>query len=68
MPFQKGHKLGFRPTVDQPLDALPLCLKLRQGRRERVKQVPGWQAELRIVIEAWLESKEKSVDVREISD
>ena len=68
MPFQKGHKLGFRPTEDQPLEDKPLCLKLRQGVRDRVREVPGWQTELRAVIEAWLESKEKSVNVRGIRD
>ena len=68
MPFQKGHKLGFCPTEDEPLDTLPLSLKLRLGIRDRVRQVSGWQTELRAVIEAWLKSKEKSVNVQQIKD
>jgi hypothetical protein len=52
MAFRKKHKLGF--TSDDPLDKIPLSIKLRIGVREKVKAVPDWQAKLRDLLEEWL--------------
>ncbi|MFN6535403.1 MAG: hypothetical protein RM021_003380 [Nostoc sp. EkiNYC01] len=54
MPFQKNHKLGFVAKGGEPLDRKPLTIKVRVGIRERVMVIPDWQAQLREIIEVWL--------------
>lgn len=45
--FEKGHKLGFRPLGEVPLESKPLTVRLRQGQLEKLKSVPYWQERLR---------------------
>lgn len=59
MPFQKNNKLGFKPTEEKPLDRDPLQLKLREGVRERIKAIPGWQNLARGLLERWVEDYER---------
>lgn len=57
MPFEKNHEFRFVPKEDLPLDSKALSLKLRQGVREKVASIAGWQDELRNVIEDWVNAK-----------
>ncbi len=47
MPFQKQHKLGAKPLNDEPFDRTPVCFKVKQGVREKLKAVPNWKEQLR---------------------
>ena len=57
MPFKKNNKLGFIAKDDQPLDKLPLSIKLRSGVRDKIKTIPDWQDRLRDLIESWASSE-----------
>ncbi|NMF67020.1 hypothetical protein DP113_24010 [Brasilonema octagenarum UFV-E1] len=47
MTFQKKHRLGALPFNEEPFDKSPVCLKVREGVREKLKAVPDWQERLR---------------------
>lgn len=47
MPFKRGNKLGFKPKNDKPFDKRPVCFNVREGVRDKLKTVPGWQERLR---------------------
>jgi len=57
--FQPGHKLGFKPVRDKPLDTRNLQLKLEQGMLDRVRAIEGWQEDIRHLVAKYLEEKEK---------
>ena len=59
MPFHKNHKLGFKPIGEKPLDPVSLQLKLREGIRERIRAIPGWQNLVRDLLERWVEEYER---------
>lgn len=40
-------------------DSVALQLKLREGVRERIKAIPGWQELLRDLLEIWVEEYER---------
>ena len=56
--FKKGHKFGFTPKRDRPLDSRNLQLKLEQGMLDRVRAIDGWQEDIRHLVKQYLESKE----------
>lgn len=56
MPFQKKHKLGALPFNEEPFDKSPVCFKVREGVREKLKAVPGWQERLREFVDELIES------------
>ncbi|WP_414585500.1 hypothetical protein [Scytonema sp. PCC 10023] len=56
MPFQKKHKLGALPFNEEPFDKSPVCFKVREGVREKLKTVPGWQERLREFVDELIES------------
>lgn len=59
MPFNKGNEHGFKPAGEKPLDPVALQLKLREGVRERIKAIPGWQSLVRDLLELWVEERER---------
>jgi len=58
MPFQKNHKLGF--TSDEPLDPTPVCLKVKSGVRDKLRNLPHWQEKLRAYIDKLIEEEKPS--------
>ena len=63
MPFEKNHKLGFVAKENEPLERLPLTIKVRPGIRQRVMNIPDWQPKLRTVIEVWLSQVDRDDQV-----
>jgi hypothetical protein len=55
MPFQKHHKLGFKPSGDVAYDKTPVQVKVLPGVRERLKTVDDWQNKLRRFIDELIE-------------
>lgn len=39
------------------MDDRPLCLRVRKGLRDDLKQIPDWQNKLRDVIDEWVEEQ-----------
>jgi hypothetical protein len=58
VPFKKGHKFGF--TSENPLSRNPVCLKLKEGYKERLLKIPGWQEEVRAFIEDLINEHDSS--------
>lgn len=49
MRFEKGNEYGF--TSDESFAKDPLCLKVKEGVREKLRAIPGWKERLRAVID-----------------
>jgi hypothetical protein len=47
MPFQKNNKFRVLPSNEVAFDKSPLCFKVREGVKEKLKTVPDWQERLR---------------------
>jgi hypothetical protein len=56
MTFQKKHKLGALPFNEEPFDKSPVCLKVREGVKEKLKAIPDWQERLRNLIDELIEN------------
>ncbi len=52
--FAKGHKEGFTTNRKQPLTA-QIAIRLTPKVKEKLKNVPNWQGEVREFIEALAE-------------
>ncbi|WP_348982692.1 hypothetical protein [Brasilonema octagenarum] len=51
MTFQRKNKLGALPFNEEPFDKSPVCLKVREGVKEKLKAIPDWQEQLRGLID-----------------
>ena len=57
MRFEKNNKFGFTTDREEPLDSVPLTLRLKKGVRETLKQIPEWQSDIRELIDEYIKSK-----------
>ena len=55
VPFQKGNKLGARKIIDRSLDKDPICFVGYEGTKDKLRQIPDWQAKLRDYVEQLIE-------------
>ncbi|NMG11822.1 hypothetical protein DP117_35250 [Brasilonema sp. UFV-L1] len=55
MTFRKKNKLGALPFNEEPFDKSPVCFKVREGVREKLKAVPNWQERLRKLVDELIE-------------
>ncbi len=58
MPFQKKHKLGALPFNEEPFDKSPLCVRVREGVKDKLKTIPNWQERLRNLIDEFIEDND----------
>lgn len=57
MRLEKNNKFGFTTNREQPLDDVPLTIRLKKGVRQTLKQIPGWQEEIRQLIDEYIKTK-----------
>ncbi|MBD2771012.1 hypothetical protein [Iningainema tapete] len=57
MRFEKKNKFGFTTNREEPLDNVPLTLRLKKGVREALKEIPGWQSDIRELIDEYIKIK-----------
>jgi hypothetical protein len=55
MPFRKNNKYRLNPSNEVAFDKSPLCFRVREGVKEKLKTVPGWQERLRNFVDEMVE-------------
>jgi hypothetical protein len=55
MPFQKNNKFRVLPFNEEPFDKSPVCFKVREGVKDKLKAVPDWQERLRKFVDELIE-------------
>ncbi len=55
MRFQKNNKYGFVSNRERPLDSKPISFKGFEGQRDALKNIPGWQEQLREFVDQLIE-------------
>ena len=66
MPFKKGHKDRFQ--AENPLEAVPLCIKLPVGLRDRIRTIPNWQNKVRDLLSQFAQESESESEQVKTSD
>ena len=59
MPFQKGNKLGAKRSIGRELDDQAIAFKGYKGSRDKLRQIPDWQAKLRDYVELLISENKK---------
>lgn len=49
MRYEKGNKYGF--TSEDPFAKDPVCFKVKEGVREKLKGIKGWQDRMRAFVD-----------------
>jgi len=57
MPFQKNHEYCWKSDPENILDKAPICFKGREGQKDRLKNLPDWQNQLRDYIDELINKK-----------
>ncbi|MGL5066168.1 MAG: hypothetical protein ACRC62_39870 [Microcoleus sp.] len=53
----KDAKFGKQSGLNGEMDDRPLCLRVRKGLREDLRQIDGWQDKLRDIIDEWVKNQ-----------
>ena len=53
MPFRKNNQYRIKSS-GRPLDEHPICFKGWEGQKEKLKNIPDWQNQLRVFIQSYI--------------
>ena len=57
MSFEKNYDHRWKPNSDKALEKSPICFKGREGQKEALLLVDGWQGKLRDYIDELINIK-----------
>ncbi|BAY48814.1 hypothetical protein SAMD00079811_64400 [Scytonema sp. HK-05] len=46
------------PFNEEPFDKSPLCVRVREGVKDKLKTIPNWQERLRNLIDEFIEDND----------
>ena len=56
MRYEKGNEYEWKTS--RPLDKDPLCIRLDEGLKAKVRKIPGWQDKVRDLLKDWVDEQE----------